>query len=155
MEFVCICMHYFAYFIYLCMYLLWLLGVLGDFVLFILILFACLLMILTQSMSNWSIRWDKSPFCLSHVNPKPYWTMTYSPDLVLVSPFVGFGFAFHGPVCRGVVTSDEIQFSLSSHTKWLNWASWLCWMGVAWLLSPTCHYLIYYYYFPLLSYCLL
>ena len=105
-EFVCICMYYFA-FLFICVYIYFeFLVSLGILCYLFFILFACSLVIPTPGMLNWSIRWGKSYFCLSHFNPESYQFATFLSLSGSWIIFCGVWVAFYYHVCGYVVTSD-------------------------------------------------
>ena len=64
-------------------------------------------------MLNWSIKWGKSYFCLSHVKPKPYWSAAYLTWSGSCLTFCGAWVASHGHVCGCVITSDVVWFVIT------------------------------------------
>ena len=97
----------------LCMYSTWASGLLGYFALGILILLVWLWTVLTL---NDIIQYCKSYFFLSCVNPKPFWSVTYSSWPSPCLTFCGAWAAFHDYVCGYVISNDMVQLAIR-HTN--------------------------------------
>ena len=94
---------------------------------------ACLLTIFTPSMLQRSIIWGKLYFCLSYVNSKPYWHVTYSSLSGLCLTFTGLELLF--VVMFVGILSVVMQLGLLWHAICSQLAALLCWVGLTWLFS--------------------